>query len=84
MLNANENQNKNLQLKNAIFSMTVCKINMMTSVIQDAQSKDKYIWHAYGKNSNKLQRLIIVTFTIKKASKIDQMVKLYDLLVFMF
>ena len=47
MPNANENQNKNLQLKNAIFSMTVCKINTMTSVIQDAQSKDKYICHAW-------------------------------------
>ena len=54
MPNANENQNKNIQLKNAIFSMTVCKINTMTSVIQDAQSKDKYICHAYGNNFNKL------------------------------
>ena len=65
MPNANENQNKNIQLKNAIFNMTVCKINTMTSVIQDAQSKDKYICHAYGNNSNKLQRLIILNFTIK-------------------
>ena len=48
MPNANENHNKNLQLKNAIFCMTVRKINMMTSAIQDAQSKDKYICHAYG------------------------------------
>ena len=54
MTNASENKNKNLQLKNAIFSMIVYKINTMASVIQDAQSKDKYICHAYGKNLNKL------------------------------